>query len=297
MASSIEVSKPTFHSRSSSFPSKSHPLTTSVEEQLSRLRASEAEAASTSTSTICDNLNCLQGLHQRINELIHLPSFQRAFSKKRSALDEILEGSLRLLEFSSIAKEALLSTKDSIQVLQSSLRRKTRETGLTQEVMGYTVSRKNIKQLVCKSIKSLIDFEKSISLPLSNEDDDLVVIVNMAREVHALSFSVLKSVFSHVSETKATSKQSGWLKVSKFMQLKRLSLDTKETQGHEMKKIDEALNALTTQKSCKDINTVQNVLKQLQTVECSIQELEEGLEPIFRCLLNTRVSLLNVLNH
>ncbi|KAL8135738.1 hypothetical protein AgCh_010388 [Apium graveolens] len=294
MAGSIAVSKPTSHSRSSSFPSKSHPLTTSVEDQLSRLRASET--ASTSASTTCDNLDSLQDLHQHINELFHLPSFQRAFSKKRSALDEILEGSLRLLEFCSIAKEALLSTKDSIQVLQSSLRRKTRETGLTLEVMAYMVSRKKIKQLVSKSMKSSINFEKNISLPLSNEDADLVAIVNMAREVHAVSFSVLKSVLSHVSETKVTSKQSGWLKVSKLMKPKRVSFDTKETEGHEMKKIDEALNAFTTQKSFKD-NTVHNVLKQLQTLECSIQELEEGLEPIFRCLLNTRVSLLNVLNH
>ncbi|WOG97729.1 hypothetical protein DCAR_0417070 [Daucus carota subsp. sativus] len=295
MSSSIVNSKTTFHSRSSSFPSKSHPLTTSVEDQLSRLRASEA--ASTSASSACKNLDSLQDLHQHINEVFQLPSFHRAFSQKRSALDEILEGSLRLLDFCSIAKEALLSTKESIQVLQSSLRRKSRETGLTQEVMSYMASRKKILQLVSKSMKSLINFEKNISLPFSNEDADLEAIVNMAREVQAVSFSVLKSVLSHVSDTKATSKQSGWLKVSKFMQSKRVSSDTKDTEDHEVKKIDEALNALTVQKSCKDINTVQNVLKQLQTLECSIQELEEGLEPIFRCLLNTRVTLLNVLNH
>lgn len=146
MAGSIAVSKTTFHSRSSSFPSKSHPLTTSVEDQLSRLRASAA--ASTSASAACTNLDSLQDLHHRVNEMIHLPSFQRAFCQKRSALDEILEGSLRLLDFCSIAKEALLSTKESIQVLQSSLRRKNRETGLAQEVMSYMASRKNINKSV-----------------------------------------------------------------------------------------------------------------------------------------------------
>ncbi|KAK1362243.1 hypothetical protein POM88_046717 [Heracleum sosnowskyi] len=137
----------------------------------------------------------------------------------------------------------------------------------------------------------------NISLPHLNEDSDLVAIVDMVREVQSVNFSVFKSVLSHVSGTKATSNQSGWLKVSKFMQPTRVSFGKKETEGDELKKIDEALNALTTQKSCKDINTVKNVLKQLQTVECSIQEVEEGLEPIFRCLLNTRVSVLNVLDH
>lgn len=72
-----------------------------------------------------------------------------------------------------------------------------------------------------------------------DEDSLLVAIVNMVIEVQAVSFSVLKSVLSHVSEMKATSKQSGWLKISKFMQPKCVSHDKKETEGHEVKKIDE----------------------------------------------------------
>ncbi|XP_011100845.1 uncharacterized protein LOC105178953 [Sesamum indicum] len=52
-------------------------------------------------------------------------------------------------------------------------------------------------------------------------------------------------------------------------------------------------------KSGKDMNTIdmQNVLKQLQASEMTIQELEEELEAFFRSSLKTRVSLLNALNH
>ncbi|KAL0325989.1 UNVERIFIED_CONTAM: hypothetical protein Sradi_5168200 [Sesamum radiatum] len=38
-------------------------------------------------------------------------------------------------------------------------------------------------------------------------------------------------------------------------------------------------------------------LKQLKSAEMSIQELEEGVEALFRSLVKTRVSLLNVLSH
>lgn len=74
--------------------------------------------------------------------------------------------------------------------------------------MAYMVmvSRKKINKSVSKSIKSLINFGKSISLPHLNEDSDLVAIVNMLRKVLAATFSVLKSLLSHVSEIKETSK-------------------------------------------------------------------------------------------
>jgi hypothetical protein len=42
---------------------------------------------------------------------------------------------------------------------------------------------------------------------------------------------------------------------------------------------------------------VQTALMGLKDLECSIQEVEEELECVFRRLLKVRVSLLNTLNH
>jgi hypothetical protein len=60
--------------------------------------------------------------------------------------------------------------------------------------------------------------------------------------------------------------------------------------------IDAELLAL---KSSKDISflQVQNALKILGAFHWSIQEVEEELESVYRLLVNTRVSLLNILNH
>ncbi|KAL8514942.1 hypothetical protein ACS0TY_013862 [Phlomoides rotata] len=64
-----------FHSRSNSLPSQTHPLVECVEDQLCRLKSSEA----TSTS-VSSKLAALRDLHDSINHLIQMPSFQQAIS-------------------------------------------------------------------------------------------------------------------------------------------------------------------------------------------------------------------------
>ncbi|KAL9415581.1 hypothetical protein AB3S75_043802 [Citrus x aurantiifolia] len=58
---------------------------------------------------------------------------------------------------------------------------------------------------------------------------------------------------------------------------------------NEFEKVDAAL-------TLKSVNTVylQNQLKEL---ESSIQDLEEGLESLSRCLIKAGVSFLNILNN
>lgn len=295
MAGPIEFPKTTLHSRSNSLPSTSHPLTICLDDHLRSLKASDATTCS--TSSIFKNLGCLKDLYERVNELIHLPSFQKALSHKISGSDEVLEASVRLLDVCATARDVLSNTKESVLELQSCFRRKTSGAALEHEVATYTVSRKKINKLVLKCMKDVKTFEKhSNSMILDEDNSDLVVIINMIREVQTISFSVLKSVMSHVCGTKAMLKQSGWSLVSKFVQTKRSPFAANNC---EVEMIDEALNALTIQKACKDINNVAvaNVQKQLQALECALVELEKGLEPIFKCLLNTQVSLLNVLNH
>ncbi|EEF38824.1 conserved hypothetical protein [Ricinus communis] len=68
----------------------------------------------------------------------------------------------------------------------------------------------------------------------------------------------------------------------------------KEVEANEVENIDVELFVL---KSSKDINQVKNVLKGLEALELSLQEVEEELECVYRRLVKTRVSLLNILNN
>ncbi|KAK3004430.1 hypothetical protein RJ639_020152 [Escallonia herrerae] len=226
MAYSLAIPKTTCHARSISLlPARSHPLIASVEDHLHKLKASEV-ISSSSASSLC-------------------------------------EKSLRLLDVCGIARDVLLLTKESIQGLESSVGRKRGgESGLSGEVGAYLRSRKKINNMVSKCIRSLKDSEKHCSISL-DEDGDLVAIISLLREVESIRFSVLKSVLSHESGTKTTTKQSGW------------SLG--KTNEHEVKMIDGALYAFQRSSEGLDIEAVKNVQKQLQSFEFAVQELEEGL--------------------
>ena len=95
------------HTRSNSLPTRTHPIISEFNDQLRRLR--DSEATSLSSTSINHKLNCLQDLHDCVDNLILL-LFTQALAKERheKLANEMLDGSLRLLDVCSIARDALL---------------------------------------------------------------------------------------------------------------------------------------------------------------------------------------------
>ncbi|KAI3460452.1 hypothetical protein Pfo_017115 [Paulownia fortunei] len=278
------------HCRSNSLPSKSHPVRDDVEDHLCRLKASEA--TSTSATSVLKNLASLRDLQEGINNMIKLSSIHQVLSHKQgeSWTNEILEESLRLVDLCEFSRDVVFSTKESVQELESSIRRNRGETAIA-DVNAYESSRKKINKRV-KYIKNLKSFKRN-STALLNTDCDLKAIAMMLKETEALGFSVLKSVLILVSGAKGRSNQRSWSLLSKFAQVSRVHSEIEQESGAE------DLCSLKIKKShkSKDDITVQNILKQLKASEMTIQGLEDGLEAFFRSLVKTRVSLLNVLGH
>ncbi|KAL0325971.1 UNVERIFIED_CONTAM: hypothetical protein Sradi_5166400 [Sesamum radiatum] len=271
-----------FHSRSNSFPSQSHPVMETVEDHLLRLKSSEA--ASTSAASVCANLASLRDLHERIDNLIQMPSVQQALSQGQGEnwVNELLEESLRLVDLCGFSRDVVCSTKESIQDLESSIRRNRGENATRDDINAYVASRKKTNKMVNKCIKNLKSFNQSAT--------PLPAIGTMLKETEALDSSVLKSLLMLLSGEKEGSKQRSWSLLSKFAQTKRVHSETEQKNG-----ADQELCSLNMHKSSKGMDKI--TLKQLKSTEMCIQELEEGLEALFRSLVKTRVSLLNILSH
>ncbi|KAL9415582.1 hypothetical protein AB3S75_043803 [Citrus x aurantiifolia] len=97
-----------YHTRSNSFSPRSHPLSSEADEHLNRLKSSQA--VSTSSSSIGFDINGLQDLRGSVNKMLQSPLIQQALAQGccKTWLDELLSGSLRILDICTIAENALM---------------------------------------------------------------------------------------------------------------------------------------------------------------------------------------------
>ncbi|CAI0469079.1 unnamed protein product [Linum tenue] len=256
-----------FHARSNSLPTQSHPLVSDIDEQVCRLR--QSQAASTSSSSIGHNLDSLQVVYDCVDQLFQLPTTQQALINDQKCFNELLDGSLRLLDLCNTAKDALSEMKESVAELQSAIRR--RQGGFEGETRRYLKSRKTVMKAIQKVLKGM-DSKKSSS---SNN----VEPISTLKEVESVAADVLECLLSFISQS--SSKPTSWSFVSKLRRVSAASSDNEFTD------VDASL------KTTRSSEEIQLHLKNLQPC---IQDLEEGVECLFRRLIKTRASILNIHN-
>ncbi|KAM5562697.1 hypothetical protein ABKV19_017747 [Rosa sericea] len=275
-----------FHTRSNSFPSRPHPLFQEIDEHLYRLKSSEA--TSTSSSSISHKLSGLQDLHDCVDRLLQLPLTQKALAQEQHQkwANELLDGSLRILDVCSTSKDALMKTKENVQDLQSIIRRNRGDESavLTSEARKYLISRKAVKKALHKALGNMKGMANR-SLSSCNKDQETINIVSKLKDVEAVTLAMFESVLSFISGPK--SKPYSWSLVSKMVQSNRIVCE-EETKVNEFADVDAAL---------KSLKSGDNAHNQLINLESCIQDQEEALDCLFRQLIKTRVSLLNILNH
>ncbi|KAJ9177280.1 hypothetical protein P3X46_012515 [Hevea brasiliensis] len=271
-----------FHLRSISLPSRSHPLTVSIE--LYKLKASQS-------SSIGHKLAVLKELYDCVDDFLQLPFTQQTFCHERlnQSVEEALNGSLRSLEVCSTTRDFLSQMRECVQGLESSIRRKRAGESDWNEVDVYMASRKRLTKAICKHLRNLKRREKNCRTATLDENFDLVNMINMLKGAEETSLAVFESILSFISHTKRKTELFGWSIVSKLLQPKN-----GDVEANEAEKIDGALLVL---RSSKDIDQVQIVLKGLEALESSLQEAGEELDCVYRRLVKTRVTLLNILNH
>ncbi|RZC72513.1 hypothetical protein C5167_047997 [Papaver somniferum] len=206
------------------------------------------------SSSISQNLSGLQKLYECVEDFLS--------TQDGKCLDTVLEGSIMLLDVCSIIKDVLSQMRQYVQELQSSIRRRS------NEVSEYMTSRKKITKVIRKCLADLKNNKK-------NDTE-----ISLLAEVEATTLAVFESILSFVSAPKQNKSL-----ISKLTLTKRIA-HSEETS--EVMKVDIAVKALT-----KGIE-VNNVQKTLGALEMTLQDLEDGLETVFRCLIKHRVSLLNI---
>ncbi|XP_074314627.1 uncharacterized protein LOC141649854 [Silene latifolia] len=331
-----------YHARSISLPSRSHPVAEQLDEQLSRLRSSQSTSTSSSVS-----LNGLTDLYTSVDEFLQLPFNQQTLSQTNIAkwVDQVLDGSLRLLDLCSASRDAMQQSRERLQDVQSALRRRcSGELSITNEAIKYLNTRKSVKKAIKKCLKNLkptneqknetratvnmlkdvqeltadtlksclsyiggsqksgwsvvatlISKNSNKEIITSSEFDDVDVILNslicQKKNVQAVTADTLKSLVSYI----AGSQKSGWSVVAKLV----TKNNNKEVAtSNEFDDVDATLNSLICQKkSGISSSQMDNLTSQTLKLESEIQDVDEALECLFRHLVKTRATLLNIISN
>ncbi|XP_057456424.1 uncharacterized protein LOC130747491 [Lotus japonicus] len=276
-----------FHARSNSLPSRPHPIILQCNEHLERLRSS---SETSSSSSLSHKLGALQDLHECVEKLVQLPLTQEALLHEPQ--EELLDGSLRLLDVCTAAKDSLLHTKECMRELQSIIRRKRgEELGITAEAKKFLTSRKVVKKAIFKALRDL----KSISKKGNIKAQQSVALVILLKDVEVATLSTFESLLNFISGSSTQAKPRSWSLVSKLIHTKRIGCE-QVADENEFSQVDAALQSSVLEMTNKSDST-NNLQNHLEKLELRIQDLEEGLEFLFRRLIKIRVSLLNILTN
>ncbi|KAE9605213.1 hypothetical protein Lal_00024861 [Lupinus albus] len=224
------------------------------------------------------DFDALKDLHNSANDLLHSPMVQQAFVNQREDhkwVNDVSESSLKMLEVCGISKDVLLLIKEHLQQLQFTLRRASiiGEHGIEEKFSEYNCYRKKLKKDTLKCLKCLKGMKnKATTLDHPFEEQKLMVVVDVLREVRITSISIVESLFSLISTPWLDSKSGKWYLTSKLMNL-------------------------VSSNDIYDVMVLQSANKRLLGVQMAIEDLEVELECMFRRLIHTRVLLLNILTN
>ena len=218
----------------------------------------------------------LKDLHNSANTLLHSPLVRQGFVHEREEkwVDDVSESSLRMLEVCGISKDLLLLVKEHLQELQFTLRRASiGDEGIEEKISAYNSYRKKLKKETLKCLKWLkkgMKSETAVRVQPPMNEQKLVLVVDVLREVRVTSISIVESLLSLVSSPWLDSKSGKRSFTSRLLHCS-----------------DDGMSY--------DAMVLQSANKRLAGVRMAIEDLEVELECMFRRLIHTRVLLLNIL--
>ncbi|MCL7024007.1 hypothetical protein MKW94_015652 [Papaver nudicaule] len=292
--------------RSISLPARFHPSTYRIEEELNNLKSWEIDATSSrhlNAESIESGLSGLKNLYECVEDVLQLP-FTQKHARKHTCdqddklVDEVLDGSVKLLDVCDTSRNILVQMKENSRELQYGLRRRGGDQSTAESsVDAYVSSKKKLKKEMGKCIGVLKRMESKftsyIPLSLDHQNNHLVVVVRVLREVSSITILIFKSLLSFLTPT-SINPISKWALVSKLLVINKEEQD--DMVDNEVESVDVALHNLSVRKNSISTKNLEVLRKRLNVLEGKMESLENGLECMFKCLIKTRVSLLNNLS-
>ncbi|CAL5050237.1 unnamed protein product [Urochloa decumbens] len=252
------------HVRSASVPCGTHPVMMDVEAQLVALRAWTSNPGPNPLS-----LAHVRALLCVLDELLHLPLAHRALASSCAAGDGLLDGFLVLADAFGTFLAALLALRHHAADLRAALRRRDaaklasaaraqRQVGRELEHLAAAVAREAAR---CARASMLASSDEELEVPRT-----VAEAVNDTAAASAAVFSEVGAVADAAAALASPASSSPKKRLPPLSSTRSSSKEQREAAA----------------------------LGKLQELEQCIGELESESEKVFRSLVQTRVSLLNI---
>lgn len=279
-------SKPqqTLHVRSASLPCRSHPIISQLRDEISELQSwSAAESAARTSAWLCDGLRRLKSVHESLDDLLHLPQTRESLrgGDYCSLIEKLLEDFLRFVDAYGTFQTLLLRLKEEHSAAQIAVRRK--------DNLRVAAHAKNLSKIAKEigKLGSLNLFSSAAAVaPARASYDEEAELVDVIDGVVKATVAVSNALFGGISNSAAFRKQYSCMGLSLGRKTKNVKVEggIRELQELDLENLRK-----------KAEEEVKMASKKMHEIEDRILEIEECGERAFRSLINTRVSLLNVL--
>ncbi|KDP36829.1 hypothetical protein JCGZ_08120 [Jatropha curcas] len=279
------LSKPplSHHIRSISLPCRSHPLISQIRDEINQLRIWSSKSENRTSSWLCDGLTRLKYVHDSLDDILQLPQTQEALRRQPKWVENLLEDFLRFVDVYGIFQTSVLGLKEEQFAAQVATRKRD-DSKIALYIKSRNKMAKEMSKLAC-TIRNIS--QCSIPAGLDKLSITEAEIVGVIRDVIEVTVSVSVALFNGISLSFA-SRKSSWMALRLPKRAKKAKI---EEEIEEFKQVDrESLWGLRK----KGDEEVRIVLKRMQDLEMCICGIESGGEKVFRSLINTRVSLLNI---
>ncbi|VVB02793.1 unnamed protein product [Arabis nemorensis] len=178
----------------------------------------------------------LEELYDCTEEFLKMGSTQRVMSSNGSEfMEEMLDGSLRLMHVCSVSKDLMVETHEHVRGVQSYVRRKRGGDQLDVAVLGYVGFRKNMRKEAKKLLASLKKIDGGSNLyDNDHKDEHLVVVIEVMRRVVSVSVMVFKSFLEFLSGRQSNIK-------SKLASVLKKKKDHHEATKNELETLNSAI--------------------------------------------------------
>ncbi|KAJ4714091.1 DUF241 domain protein [Melia azedarach] len=288
--------------RCSSLPARSHPVAIKIEAELNKLKSWEISSSSSSAKAekLLSAVSGLEELYKCIGDLFNLPLTQEALSQYRHEnwVNELLDIMLKYLDICSNTRDVVLMIKESVRELQSALRRsKIGELSIESNVDAYICSRKKMKKEISKCLASLKQMDQEVieSSPISELNDNLLLVIRLLKKTSLISNIIFSSLLSFLSAGMKKPRATRWSAVWKLVK-KKVATFEDQGEANELENADNVISNLLNKEDEAAEMKIESAREKLEALDLSIEGFENGLDCLFRRLIHARVSLMNILS-